>query len=69
MSDYLKTYSIRVKFIDEMRYGQHITAPDEETALQLFIEEYLNVTFVQEEKWKATWNSTGVANRTPRKMI
>ncbi len=50
MSDYLKTYSIRVKFIDEMRYGQHITAPDEETALKLFIEEYLNVTFVREEK-------------------
>ena len=69
MSDYLKTYSIRVKFIDEMRYGQQITAPDEETALKLFIEEYLNVNFVQEEKWKATWNSTGVVSKHHRKRI
>ena len=50
MSDYLKTYSVRVKFLEEMRYGQHITAPDEETALKLFIEEYLDVRFVREEK-------------------
>ena len=50
MSDYLKTYSVRVKFHDEMKYPQQITAPDQETALQLFIEEYLDVRLVQEEK-------------------
>ena len=50
MSDYLKTYSIKIKFLEELRYGQHITAPDEETALKLFIEEYLDVRFFMEEK-------------------
>ena len=50
MSEYLKTYNIRIKFHQELKYGQSITAPDEETALKLFIEEYLDVRFVREEK-------------------
>ena len=49
MSKPLNTYSIRVKFQDELRYGQWITAPTEEEATNLFIENYLDVRFVREE--------------------
>lgn len=45
----LKTYSIKVMDLDKHKYPEHITAPDEETALQLFIDEYIRVTFVREE--------------------
>lgn len=52
MSKPLNTYSIRVKFQDELRYGQWITAPTEEEATNLFIENYLDVRFVREESTK-----------------
>ena len=50
MTEPLKTYSIRILDYDTLRYGQHITAPDEETALKLFVEEFLSVKFVRDEK-------------------
>ena len=39
----LKTYNIRVKFLDDLKYGEFITAPSEEEAIQLFVEEYLYI--------------------------
>ena len=45
----LKTYSIKILDYPKHKYPEHITAPDEETALKLFIEEYIRVTFVREE--------------------
>ena len=49
MTKQLNTYSIRVKFQDELKYGQWITAPSKEEATNLFVEEYLDVRFVREE--------------------
>lgn len=49
MTRQLNTYSIRVKFQDELKYGQWITAPSLEEATNLFIEEYLDVRFVRME--------------------
>ena len=39
----LKTYNVVVKFLDDLKYGQFITAPSEEEAIQLFVEEYLYI--------------------------
>ena len=50
MSEPLNTYSIRIMDYDTLRYVQHITAPDEDIALKLFVEEFLLVNLVQEEK-------------------
>ncbi len=49
MSDKLKTYHLKVKFMDELRYGQFITAPTEEEAIKLFIEEYVYIKSEREE--------------------
>lgn len=50
MSTPLNTYQIRVKFWDDHRYPQQITAPTEEEALKLWVEEYLHVRHLREEK-------------------
>lgn len=50
MTEPLNTYSVRILDYDTLRYGQHITAPDQETALKLFVEEFISVKHVQEEK-------------------
>ena len=50
MTDPLNTYSIRVKFLTDHRYPMQITAPTEEEALKLWIEEFLHVKHVREEK-------------------
>jgi len=42
-NDKLKTYHLKVKFMDELFYGQFITAPSEEEAMRLFIEEYIYI--------------------------
>jgi len=39
----LKTFNIKVKFLDDLKYGQFITAPSEEEAIQLFVDEYLYI--------------------------
>jgi len=39
----LKTYNVVVKFLENLKYGQFITAPSEEEAIQLFVEEYLYI--------------------------
>lgn len=49
MTEPLKTYSIRVRRQDELKYGQWVTAPTEEEAVKLFINEYLDVRFVKDE--------------------
>lgn len=43
MSDQLKTFSLRLKFWSDHRYPQTITAPTEEEAIKLWLEEYLDV--------------------------
>ncbi len=45
----LKTYHLKVKFMDELTYGQFITAPSEEEAMRLFIEEYIYIASEREE--------------------
>ena len=49
MSEKLKTYHVKVKFLNELRYGQFITAPTEEEAMKLFIEEYIYIKSEREE--------------------
>ena len=49
MTEPLKTYSIRVRKQDELKYGQWVTAPTQEEAVDLFINEYLDVRFVKDE--------------------
>ena len=49
MSEKLKTYHFVVKFMDELKYGQFITAPSEEEAMKLFIEEYIYIKSEREE--------------------
>ena len=49
MTEPLNTYSVRVKFWSDHRYPQQITAPTEEEALKLWIEEYLDVRTVRIE--------------------
>ena len=50
MTEPLKTYHIKVKFLSELRYGEFITAPTEEEAIKLFLEEYVYISSVKEEK-------------------
>lgn len=49
MTESLKTYHVKVKFMDELRYGQFITAPDQETATQLFLDEYVYIASARDE--------------------
>ena len=46
----LKTYSVKVRKKDELQYGQWITAPTKEDAINLFVAEYLDVRFVRVEE-------------------
>ncbi len=43
MTDRLKTYQLKVKFLDNLKYGKFITAPSEEEAIALFIEEFIYI--------------------------
>ena len=43
MTEPLKTYNIKVKFPDELRNGEFITAPSKEEAIKLFVEEYIYI--------------------------
>ncbi|AOV61997.1 hypothetical protein BOW86_gp073 [Synechococcus phage S-CAM7] len=49
MTKPLKTYHVKVKFLDDLKYGEFITAPSEKEALKLFVEEYLYVASEREE--------------------
>lgn len=49
----LKTYSVKVRRKDELQYGQWITAPTKEDAINLFVAEYLDVRFVRVEEEEA----------------
>ena len=44
MTEPLKTYHVKVKYLDDLKYGEFITAPSEEEAINLFVEEYLYVS-------------------------
>ena len=48
MTEPLKTYQVKVKYLRDLMYGQFITAPSEEEAIKLFVEEYLYVATVRE---------------------
>jgi hypothetical protein len=48
MTDRLKTYQVKVKFLDDLKYGEFITAPSEEEAIKLFVEEYLYIASERE---------------------
>lgn len=43
MTEPLKTYNMRLKFWGDHRYPQQITAPTEEEAIRLWVEEYLDI--------------------------
>lgn len=43
MTEPLKTYNMRLKFWSDHKYPQQITAPTEEEAIKLWIEEYLDI--------------------------
>jgi len=49
MEERLKTYHLRVKFLDDLRHGQFITATSEEEAIQLFLEEYVYISSEREQ--------------------
>ena len=49
MTEQLKTYTIKVKHLSDLRYGERITAPTEEEAIKLFLEEYVYISNVREE--------------------
>lgn len=49
MTERLKTFRVIVRRKDELQYGQWITAPTKEDAINLFVAEYLDVRFVREE--------------------
>lgn len=49
----LKTYRVQVRKKDELQYGQWITAPTKEDAINLFVAEYLDVRFVRVEEEEA----------------
>ena len=49
MTEKLSTYHLKVKFMDELRYGQFITAPTKEEAIKLFLEEYVYIASEREE--------------------
>ena len=48
MTERLKTYQVKVKFLDDLKYGEFITAPSEEEAIKLFVEEYLYIASERE---------------------
>jgi len=48
MSEPLKTYSLRVKFWSDHRYPEVITAPTEEEAIRLWLDENLEVKDVSD---------------------
>ena len=48
MTEPLKTYQVKVKFLKELMYGQFITAPSREEAIELFVEEYLYIASERE---------------------
>ena len=48
MTELLKTYQVKVKFMDDLSYGEFITAPSKEEAIKLFVEEYLYVASERE---------------------
>jgi len=48
MTEILKTYQVKVKFLDDLKYGEFITAPSEEEAIKLFVEEYLYIASERE---------------------
>ena len=49
MTEKLKTFHLKVKFMDELTYGQFITAPNQEEAIKLFIEEYIYIASEREQ--------------------
>ena len=49
MTEKLKTYHLKVKFMDELKYGQFITAPTKEKAIELFLEEYVYIASEREQ--------------------
>jgi hypothetical protein len=49
MTEKLKTYHLKVKFMDELKYGQFITAPTKEEAIELFLEEYVYIASEREQ--------------------
>ncbi len=49
MTEKLKTYHLKVKFMDELTYGQFITAPTKEEAIQLFLDEYVYIASEREQ--------------------
>ena len=49
MTELLKTYHVRVRYLDDLRHGQFITAPTEEEAIQLFLDEYVYISSEKEE--------------------
>ena len=48
MTEPLKTYQVKVKFLQDLLYGQFITAPSREEAIKLFVEEYLYIASERE---------------------
>lgn len=50
MTELLKTFKVSVRRKDELQYGQWITAPTKEDAINLFVAEYLDVQFVDVEQ-------------------
>ena len=49
MSEPLNTYSVKVQYWTDHRYPQWITAPTEEEAIKLWVEQYLFVKKVRTE--------------------
>jgi len=48
MTELLKTYQIKVKCMDDLKYGEFITAPSKEEAIELFVEEYIHIVSERE---------------------
>lgn len=46
-SERLKTYSVRLKFHDDHMYPQHITVPTREEAIELWVQEFLDIREVK----------------------
>jgi hypothetical protein len=47
MTEKLKTYHLRLKFLEDLRYGQFFTAKSEEDAMKQFLDEYV---YIQSER-------------------
>lgn len=50
MTERLKTFRLNVRRKEELQYGQWITAPTKEDAINLFVAEYLDVKFISENE-------------------